>query len=137
MDETLLATPVILPAGRARWCSLGSASVLLRTESPTTRRIWLRATAVMKQQVVHQHWVLRREVGGRGVVDLDIAGRFALASRHALGANLFSRNGGGRGRRGSRDRYGGSARRQQWCDVGQLDSHGDAPSMDGPNLEWF
>src|SRR5882757_4278102 len=64
--------------------------------------------------------------GGRRVVDLDIARRLADVS----GARLL--RGSGRGNRCGGDRYRGSSRRQQRCDVGQFDSHGAIPSMVGP-----
>jgi hypothetical protein len=54
--------------------------------------------------------------GGRGVVDLNVAGRLADNSRTGLPICR-------RSRRCSGDRHRSSTRRQQRCDVGQFDSH--------------
>jgi hypothetical protein len=60
---------------------------------------------------------------GRGVVDLNIAGRLADSSRAARAAGLPS-SGSGRGHRCSGDRYRRHASRQQRCDVVQFESPG-------------
>ena len=71
--------------------------------------------AVVEQQAAHipAEWLL--QLGGLFRSHARLSGDLRIARR--LDDCRI-----GRGRRGSRDRYGGSARRQQWCNVGQLDS---------------